>query len=69
MWIAQSAGGIFEEHIHRGIPQWQWPVVVYPDLGQGRSVVGGYVYSGASMPPLSGTHFYAGVFAGSIRSF
>ncbi len=45
------------------------PAVVYPNPDQGRSVVGGYVYRGVSMPTLSGTYFFADFFAGWIRSF
>ena len=45
------------------------PVVAYPNPAQGRSVVGGYVYRGASMPALRGTYFYADFFSGWIRSF
>jgi glucose/arabinose dehydrogenase len=45
------------------------PAVAYPNPAQGRSVVGGYVYRGTSMPALRGTYFYADFFSGWIRSF
>jgi hypothetical protein len=43
--------------------------VVYPNPGEGRSVVGGYVYRGSAIPNLQGTYFYADFFSGWIRSF
>ena len=47
----------------------QTPVVTYPNPGEGRSVVGGYVYRGSAMPKLAGTYFYADFFSDWVRSF
>ena len=45
-----------------------FPVVDY-DRGNGRSVTGGYVYSGGGISGLRGTYFYADFSTGFVRSF
>jgi glucose/arabinose dehydrogenase len=44
------------------------PALEY-DHGQGCSITGGYVYRGATIPPLQGTYFYGDYCGGWVRSF
>jgi glucose/arabinose dehydrogenase len=45
------------------------PLITYPNPGEGRSVVGGYVYRGSAIPTLQGTYFYADFFSNWVKSF
>lgn len=67
-WGRMEGGHCFQINIQCDQTGLTLPVLEY-DHTEGCSVIGGYVYRGAAIPPLQGNYFYADYCVGWVRSF